>query len=242
MPLTARRVTLWTLSVAAVCALLLFALGASQSGTASGHAAATPASTGAVPAHAMAGHHAAGHATKLRAADVRATMRTLWAQHMNWTYATVVAFAGDSKGLDATVARLLENQADIGDAVRPFYGAKAADRLTALLQEHITGAVPVLTAAKAGNAKDLRTSLRAWHVNARQIADFLAGANPHWKKPAMRKMMKRHIDQTVTYAGAVLAGRWAKAIAAYDRADAHMAHMADMLTNGLVKQFPQRLR
>lgn len=242
MPLTARRLTVWTLSVAAILALLLFALGSSNAGTASSHTA-VPASTATPQQSTMAGHAShPSHAKKLRATDVRATMRTLWAQHMNWTYATVVAFADDSKGLDATVTRLLKNQTDIGNAVRPFYGTKAANKLTALLKEHITGAVPVLSAAKAGNQKDLKTALRAWHVNARQIADFLAGANPHWKKPAMRKMMKGHIDQTVAYAGSVLTGRWATAITAYDRADTHMAHMADMLTAGLVKQFPKKFR
>lgn len=242
MPLTARRWPLWALSVAATCALLLFAFGTSLTGTASSHDAAAPANAVAVPMKATAGHHAAGPVKRLRTTDVRATMRTLWAQHMAWTYATVVAFAGDSESLDATVTRLLKNQADIGNAVKPFYGAKAGNRLTKLLKEHITGAVPVLAAAKAGDQNRLRQAVKAWHANAWQIADLLAGANPHWKRPAMRKMMKGHIDQTVAYAGDVLAGEWAKAITDYDTADAHMVHMADMLTKGLVKQFPKKFR
>jgi hypothetical protein len=63
--------------------------------------------------------------------------------------------AVDSPGFPATADRLLQNQVDIGNAVRPFYGDAAADQLTTLLQEHISGAVAVLTAAKAGDSDAL---------------------------------------------------------------------------------------
>ena len=172
-------------------------------------------------------------------AQLQAAMRTLWDQHMAWTWSTVVAFAEDSPGLDATVSRLLQNQADIGAAVAPFYGDEAADQLTALLQTHITDAVPVLTAAKAGDTVALQAALDAWHANAREIADFLASANTAWPQDDMRAMMATHIDQTTAYASAVIGGDYATAIATFDEAQAHMAQMADELSAGLIAQFPK---
>jgi hypothetical protein len=167
-------------------------------------------------------------------------MRTLWAQHMEWTYATVVAFAGSSPALDPTITRLLRNQVDIGDAFATYYGPAAGHRLSDLLQTHIEDAVPVLTAAKAGDTAALDEAVAVWYANAQDIADFLAAANPDWKQAEMRSMMHTHITQTIAYAAAVLVGNYPSAIDDYDAAEAHMAEMADMLSAGIIRQFPQR--
>ena len=189
-------------------------------------------------------HSHAGQGHELPAASAEASlyaaMRTLWDQHMGWTWSTVVAFAEDSPALDATLARLLANQADIGDAIAPFYGEDAAAQLTELLQTHITLAVPVLTAAKAGDTDALDAALDDWYANARNIADFLAAANHAWSKRDLRDMMETHITQTTAYAAAVLGGDYESAIATFDEAQAHMAEMADMLSAGLIAQFPER--
>jgi hypothetical protein len=169
---------------------------------------------------------------------LHSAMRTLWMQHMEWTYATVVAFADDSPALQPTIERLLRNQVDIGNAVAPFYGERAAAQLTDLLTTHIEEAVPVLTAAKAGDDVALQQAVNAWYRNAKDIADFLAKANPAWPKAELRDMMETHITTTIGYAGDVLAGNHADAIADYDQAEAHMIEMADMLSQGLIAQFP----
>lgn len=175
-----------------------------------------------------------------RQAALYTAMRSLWAQHMEWTYATVSAFVDGSPSLQPTLRRLLRNQADIGDAVKPFYGAKAGDRLTALLKQHINDAVPVLVAAKEGDSVALGKAVKAWYANAKRIGDFLAAANPHWGRKAMERMMKEHITQTIGYASDQLQGHYAKSIRDYGVAEAHMMRMADMLSHGLILQFPRR--
>lgn len=171
---------------------------------------------------------------------LHSAMRTLWDQHMQWTYDTVIAFAAGSDGLDPTIGRILQNQVDIGNAIAPYYGDAAATQLTDLLTTHIKEAVPVLVAAKAGDTPALNKAVQNWYANAKDIADFLATANPNWKKADLRNMMKSHITQTITYASDILTGDYAKAIVDYDAAQTNMVHMADMLSDGIIAQFPDK--
>lgn len=179
---------------------------------------------------------------KISKQALRVKMRELWDEHMEWTYAAVAAFAADSAGLNDTIARLLKNQEDIGNAIKPFYGEAAGNQLTALLKEHIQDAVPVLVAAKAGNTNDLNAAIATWYSNAEQIGNFLADANRKLPRKAAVSMMRMHITQTVSYAADLLAGNYAKSIATYGEALAHMRMMSDELTNALIKQFPKKFK
>ncbi|MGH9205639.1 MAG: hypothetical protein ACRD1G_03635 [Acidimicrobiales bacterium] len=172
-----------------------------------------------------------------KAVALEAAMRTLWDQHMEWTYATVDDFFHNQAALQPTLTRLLQNQTDIGNAIAPFYGQAAGAQLSSLLHTHIMDAVPVLKAAQANNSAELSAANTAWYANAKQIADFLSAANPtNWPTSATEPMMKTHIDQTITYSVDLLKGNYPQSVTDFDLAEAHMDQMADTLTQGIVAQ------
>lgn len=195
--------------------------------------------------HAATGHHhgATASAQTGRQLAFHDGMRKLWEQHVAWTRLAIVSFAGNNPDLPMTEARLLRNQVDIGTAIKPFYGRAAGDHLTKLLTEHITGAVALLEAAKAGDTPRLAKAKSAWYANGRQIADFLSAANQrNWPRAAVRAMMKTHLDQTLSEAVDQLTGHYAAGIREYDAIERHILGMADTLSSGIVKQFPGRFR
>jgi hypothetical protein len=170
-------------------------------------------------------------------------MRKLWEDHITWTRLAIISFAADLPDFDATAGRLLDNQDDIGDAIKPYYGHDAGEQLTSLLKEHIAGAVVLLKAAKAGDSERLAQAKDAWYRNGDQIAGFLNQANPkHWDLERMSALMRGHLDQTLEEAVARLEGDFAADIRAYDEIHHHILVMADTLSSGIVKQFPRRFR
>jgi len=198
------------------------------------------------PATGHAGSHDSDHAAtagSAKQATLHDGMRKLWEQHVAWTRLTIVSFAANTPELPATQARLLRNQTDIGNAIKPYYGRAAGNQLTTLLREHITGAVVVLQAAKAGDTAALAAAKDAWYVNGREIADFLNAANPrNWPRATLRSMMRTHLDQTIQEAVAQLTGDYAASVRTYDEIEDHILTMADALSSGIVAQFPRRFR
>lgn len=179
--------------------------------------------------------------TKAQAAAFQDQMRKLWEDHVTWTRLAIVTFADGSAGFEATATRLLRNQDDIGEAIKPFYGQPAGDQLSALLKDHIKIAVELLQAAKAGDNAAFDKANTAWYDNANDIADFLADANPrYWPQDTMRAAMKGHLDQTLAEASHELTGEYAKSVADYDEIHHHILGMADVLSTGIIRAFPNR--
>ncbi|MFI6773664.1 hypothetical protein [Nocardia sp. NPDC050412] len=152
----------------------------------------------------------------------------------------MVAFADNPLALPPSLDRLLRNQVDIGNAFAPYYGQEVGGQLTSLLTIHILQAVPVLTAARIGYQPALDRAVADWHGNARDIADFFASINPNWSQQDMREAMSMHIDQTVAYAAAVIGGKYSDATAKFDEAKAHIMDVADILSQGIITQFPDK--
>jgi hypothetical protein len=193
---------------------------------------------------ATASSHADAHGATATRAAFHDAMRKLWEDHITWTRMFIVSAATEAENLPdlgPTTDRLLANQTDIGNAIKPFYGDAAGDALTALLRDHILTAADIIAAAKAGDSDALAEASAAWYANADEIAAFLSDANPqHWPLEDMQAMMKSHLDLTLEEAVARLQGRYADDIVAYDAVHQEILEMADMLSDGIIAQFPSK--
>lgn len=186
-------------------------------------------------------HHAAAANARDNRAAFHDGMRQLWEDHIVWTRMFIVSAAADLPDLSVATDRLLRNQDDIGDAIKPFYGEAAGEQLSALLREHILGAAALLSAAKAGDTAGVEAASAAWYANADEIAAFLHQANPgQWDLAEIKAMMRDHLDLTLAEAVARLQGRYADDAAAYDQIHVQILHMADMLSDGIIAQFPSQ--
>ena len=174
--------------------------------------------------------------------ELRMAMRKLWEDHITYTRNYIISALADLPDGDSVAKRLLSNQDDIGNAIRPYYGEDAGKKLAALLRDHILIATEVVKAAKANDKAQLDAAQQKWSMNGKDIAAFLSGANPNWPRPTLESMLQRHLDLTTGEVVGRLQKDWAADIRSYDDGHVHMLMFADALTDGIAKQFPAKFR
>jgi hypothetical protein len=182
----------------------------------------------------------ARNGTSEKALSLRHAMRRLWSDHVIWTREYIVAAVADRPDAEQAAGRLLKNQDDIGSAVVPFYGEDAGKALTALLRQHIMIAVDIIDAAKAGDDGKFKDSNDKWDGNAREIADLLSSANPNWPQPEVLDLLMQHLNLTRNEVEARLKKKHHDDIEAFDQIYTEILTVADVLSNGLIKQFPEK--
>jgi len=169
-------------------------------------------------------------------------MRRLWIEHIGWTGLYIISALDGLEDQQQVLARLLRNQQDIGNLFKPYYGDAAGNQLTTLLQQHIMLAGKVIDAAKAGNSADLNQYNAQWHKNADDIARFLVAANPNWGAKWLQDMLYTHLKLITDQVVARLKKDWEGNIHAIDQNEVHMLQFADVLSDGIIKQFPKQFQ
>jgi hypothetical protein len=172
--------------------------------------------------------------------STRLAMRRLWSDHVIWTREYIVAALADRPGSEEAAARLFKNQEDLGSAVVPFYGEEAGRALTDLLKRHITIAVDIIDAAKKGEDSRFRAANEEWDGNANEIAGLLSSANSNWPQADVLDLLMQHLKLTRNEIEARLKGHHSDDVEAFDQILTEILTVADVLSDGLVKQFPEK--
>ena len=173
-------------------------------------------------------------------ADLRNGMRQFWTDHTVWTRLYIIESLNDSPAATPAATRLLKNQEDIGNAIRPYYGDAAGTQLTTLLKDHITIAVAIINDVKAQNATAQAADEALWTGNADQISQFLAAANPNWPLATLEDLMHMHLSTTKDELVARYTKNYPADVQAWDAVYSHILKMSDALSDGIVKQFPAK--
>lgn len=173
---------------------------------------------------------------------LKTDMQRVWIDHTIWTRSYIVSAISNRADQKYVLDRLLRNQQDIGNTIKPFYGDEAGDKLAGLLREHILIAGKIVEAAKAGQQDQVEQLQKDWHRNADDIARFLSEANPYWPFEKMQEMMYTHLKLITEIVLDCLKGDWQGDIEATDKNETHMIHLANILTRGIIRQFPDMFK
>ncbi len=208
---------------------LLVALG-SLAGCSSNNATATNGASGLL---------ASAHN---KAADLRCDMRSLWMYHGWYTREVVMAAAQNAPNLNASLAALLQNQVDIGNAVAAYFGQDAGNTFTNLLQQHINIAVEVVTAAAKQDQAAFNDANTRWHQNAQAIANAAHAVNPGWDANVILDDLNMHLATLTDMVVAILGANWADSVSKNQVYITEILKMADDFTDGIIKQLPDKFK
>ena len=178
--------------------------------------------------------------TEESSVQLQSALRKLWIDHTIWTKSYIVSAISDLDDQEKVLARLLQNQDDIGNAIKPFYGEEAGNKLAQLLREHIVIAGKVVEAAKSGNQDNFKKYNAKWYKNADDIALFLSKANPNWSNEELQELLYMHLQLLTDQVSARLKKDTEAEIIAFDKGEDHIIKLADALTKGIIKQFPNK--
>lgn len=169
-------------------------------------------------------------------------LRSLWEQHVFWTRLTVNSIVDGLSDVNETTNRLLRNPDDFAAVLAPLYGTAIANEFARLLREHLTIAAELVKELKSGNTQAARDAQTRWYANADAIAEFLARINPYWSKVEWQQMMYEHLRLLTEEVVSRIGKDYAKNVAVSDQIEPQALEMADMMTSGIVQQFPSKFQ
>lgn len=176
------------------------------------------------------------------AIELRLKERELWNDHVIWTRSFIVCDIASLDDEAVVTDRLLQNQVDIGNSIKPYYGEEAGDKLAELLKSHILLAAQVVNAARNKDAEELDKYNRLWTNNADEIAEFLSTANPNLSKDEVKTALRKHLDYVTKQTIARLNTDWKADIKAFDEGKEHVMDFSDALIEAIIKQFPEKFK
>ncbi|WAG62374.1 acetylglutamate kinase [Clostridium estertheticum] len=169
--------------------------------------------------------------------DLRNVMRSLWEQHVAWTRMTLISIIKDLPDVDFVTNRLLRNPIDFERVLEVFYGYEIASQFSDLFKSHLVIAAQLVKAAKAGDSKGSADAEKRWYANADEIAVFLSRINPYWSQENWKAMLYEHLRMTKSEAVNILTNNYEESITEYDEIEKQALKMADVMAEGIVKQF-----
>ena len=170
---------------------------------------------------------------KVNDIDLKSALRKLFTDHGVFTKFVANAIVDGTQDVDALVPRLLQNQIDIGNQLKPIVGVEKGKKASVLLMRHIELAAEVIKAAK-GKSSTLNDQIAKLFSNSEEIAKFLTSLNPK-KLPysATKSMFDMHNQFVIDMTVARLSKEFQKEIKLYDAYYNELLQMSDSIYNAL---------
>ena len=194
-----------------------------------------------IPSYSFAKGKMKGPKLSVKTAELKLALRDLWIGHIFWVRNVVLETkSGNADAAKVAEEQVVENAKALAGSITPYYGKEASDKLFGLLAGHYGAIKDYMNAAFGDNkeAKDAATD--KLKKNAKEIAIFLSSANPNWPKETLKSALFAHGGHHIAQINAVSAKDYVAEAKNWDMMKSHIYVIADVLVDGIVKQFPKK--
>jgi hypothetical protein len=154
--------------------------------------------------------------------------RKLWSEHVFYTRNVLISIISNLADVSSITTRLMKNQEDIGEFIRPYYYDEDVDQLITLLKEHITLAATFISGVGSSIVVEDQ-----WRDNAAAITALMEEMNPYdWAAMDMQPLWTMHIDHIIAQNTARRSSNWAADIVAVDENYNTALEIADKFAAG----------
>jgi hypothetical protein len=172
----------------------------------------------------------------------RQEMRRLWIDHDTYLRHLTISTAGGLSDAAEVSKRLQRSAEDLGKAFETYLGDKRGEKIGSLLRIHGEIAADLVKAARAGQDEHRDSLVVRMTENSRDIARYLASVNPNWNKDDIEKRLRKRLDLKNDEIDCRLKSDWTGDIKAADRGRDQLMELSDLLSTGIVKQYPTKFK
>ena len=174
---------------------------------------------------------------------LKLALRDLWVGHIFWVRNVVLATKyGDKDAAKVAEEQVVQDAKDIANSIAPYYGKEASEKLFTLLAGHYGAIKEYMNAAFSGNMDGKKAASDKINKNAEEIATFLSSANPNWPKQTLLAALVAHGGHHMAQIDAVNAKDFASEAKVWDSMKKHIYTIADVLAEGIAKQFGSKTK
>ena len=176
------------------------------------------------------------------AVELRTNMSQLWEEQVSWTRNIILCLVDGLPGEEQAVNQLEENQIEIGNAIKPYYGENAGNKLSELLNKHNQIYTEVIIASKNGDTNLLNKANNKLSFNVHEISDFFSKVNPAWTLGEMKQLMNNQLELTNEQIQQRIMKNYDADVIAFEKVHDEVLKMSFMLSDGIIKQFPEKFK
>lgn len=172
--------------------------------------------------------------------DLRKDLNLKMAEHIGFTSEALKASYDESASSTAAIDELDKNSNELADIVGDFYGDQARATFLKMWQDHITYFVNYTVSARNNDQEGKDQALSDLEDYSREAAEFFAGLNSSLSVDSTKPLFTQHRDLVIASMDDYAAKKYPESFDKESQAYSQAGKIADTISDGIVKQFPDK--